>query len=75
MAGSGQPMFSTVLIAATTVVPKYGLGMNIEFEGISDGLDLPVVMMMWTGGQRSLTAAANLRASIEPGISTSVKTR
>jgi hypothetical protein len=34
---------------------------------------MPVVTMMWIGGQRSLTAAASFSPSIEPGKSISVK--
>src|SRR4029453_14427419 len=36
---------------------------------------MPVVTMIWTGGQRSLTAAASFNPSIEPGKSISVKTK
>jgi hypothetical protein len=34
---------------------------------------MPVVTMMWIGGQRSLMAAASFNPTIEPGGSMSVK--
>ena len=68
-------MFSKVRIAKTTAWQTYGLGMKSALAGISSGLTFPVVMMMWTGGHLSRTAAASFIPSIEPGMSMSVKTR
>jgi hypothetical protein len=43
---NNQRMFSKVRMAATTLLPRYGFGMNSALTGIASGLTLPVVMMM-----------------------------
>jgi hypothetical protein len=47
---NNQRMFSKVRMAATTLLPRYGFGMNSGLTGIASGLTLPVVMMMLIGG-------------------------
>jgi hypothetical protein len=67
-------MFSNVLIAVTIAFERYGFGMNRVFAGMVIGRAFPVVIMIWTGGHRSRTAAASFKPSIGPDMSISVKT-
>src|SRR6476659_2325502 len=53
--------FSNERTASMISALRYGLAINMLFAGMSSrwGALMPVVTMMWTGGQRSLTAAAS----------------
>jgi hypothetical protein len=51
------------------------LRFNVEIHSnLGDGF-FPIVTMISTGGQRSLTKVASFNPSIDPGMSTSVKSR
>jgi hypothetical protein len=70
-----QSSHSNERTASNTAAQRYGLATNKLLAGISSrrGTLMPVVAMMFKGGQRSLTAAASFSPSMELGKSMSVK--